>query len=169
MWGTLNTNTSSHIPSDDTYVGPRAFSEPETQAARDLIAQQLFHGVITYHSYSQLILYPWGYTRDPIIIQEDRERMANLATDMQELIQSVHGKLYTPQRSSQLYPTAGDTTDWTYGIYGIPSFTIELRPRTWLEGGFILPPDQIQSTWEENKPAALEFIRRQIEASDEHG
>ena len=166
MWGTLNTNTSSHIPSDDTYVGPRAFSEPETQAARDLIAQELFHGVITYHSYSQLILYPWGYTSDPIIIQEDREGMVDLATRMQELIQSVHGELYTPQMSSELYPTAGDTTDWTYGIYGTPSFTIELRPRTWQEGGFILPPDQIQSTWEENKPAALEFIRRVMEASE---
>lgn len=167
MWGTLNINTSSHTPSDDTYVGPRAFSEPETQAVRDLIAQMLFRGVITYHSYSQLILYPWGYTRDPIIIQENRERMANLATDMQRLIQSIHGKLYTPQQSSELYPTAGDTTDWTYGIYGIPSFTIELRPRTWLGGGFVLPPDQIQPTWEENKPAALEFIRRLIEASGE--
>jgi hypothetical protein len=32
MWGILNVPTSSHVPSDETYVGPRAFSEPETQA-----------------------------------------------------------------------------------------------------------------------------------------
>jgi len=62
MWGTLNINTSSHVPSDPTYVGPRAFSEPETQAVRNLVARELFRGVITYHSFSQLILYPWGYT-----------------------------------------------------------------------------------------------------------
>jgi carboxypeptidase T len=73
---------------------------------------------------------------------------------------AVHDELYTPQQSSQLYPTAGDTTDWTYGVYGVPSLTIELRPRTQAEGGFILPPDQIQPTWEENQPAALEFIQR---------
>jgi carboxypeptidase T len=158
MWGVLNVNTSSHTPSDDTYVGPRAFSEPETRAVRDLIARELFRGVITYHSYSQLILYPYGFTNEPIPDVADRERMAGLAERMQGLIGGVHGKVYTPMQSSGLYPTAGDTTDWTYGVYGIPSFTIELRPHTFAEGGFILPSDQIQPTWEENRPAALEFI-----------
>jgi len=159
MWGTLNVNTSSHVPSDDTYVGPHAFSEPETCAIRDLIGRELFRGVITYHSFSQLILYPWGYTDRPITDPDDHDRMVRLAQRMQELIRAVHDTPYTPQQSSQLYPTAGDTTDWTYGIYQIPSFTIELRPRTHLEGGFILPPEQIQPTWEENQPAALEFIQ----------
>lgn len=160
MWGTLNINTSSHVPRDETYVGPRAFSEPETRAMRDLIARELFRGVITYHSYSQLILYPWGYTRGSITNPTDHDQLAQLAQRFQELISAVHDELYIPQQSSQLYPTAGDTTDWTYGIYGVPSFTIELRPRTQAEGGFILPPDQIQPTWEENQPAALEFIQR---------
>ena len=45
MWGTLNINTSSHVPSDPTYVGPRAFSEPETQTVRNLVARELFVGV----------------------------------------------------------------------------------------------------------------------------
>lgn len=162
MWGTLNVGTSSHVPSDPTYVGPRAFSEPETRAVRDLIARELFRGVITYHSFTQLILYPWGYTASPIADPNDRNRMTALATRMRDLIQGVHGTAYTPQQSSQLYLTAGDTTDWTYGVYGIPSFTIELRPRTVEEGGFILPPDQILPTWEENRPAALEFIAQTL-------
>jgi carboxypeptidase T len=162
MWGTLNINTSSHVPSDPTYVGPRAFSEPETQAVRNLVARELFRGVITYHSYSQLILYPWGYTSQPIPDTSDLATMTKLAERMQELILGVHGTTYTPQQSSQLYLTAGDTTDWTYGEYGIPSFTIELRPDTPENGGFILPPDQIQPTFEENLPAALEFIERTL-------
>ena len=164
MWGTLNVPTSSHVPSDETYVGPRAFSEPETQAVRDLVACEHFAGVITYHSYSQLILYPWGYTERPVPDERDLELMVDLATEMQALIRGVHGVVYTPQQSSELYPTAGDTTDWTYGIYGIPSFTIELRPRTFEEGGFILPASQIQPTWEENRPAAFRFIEQLIEA-----
>jgi carboxypeptidase T len=81
---------------------------------------------------------------------------------MRDLIAGVHGTVYTAQQSSRLYLTAGDTTDWTYGVYGIPSFTIELRPLTVAEGGFILPPDQILPTWEENKPAALEFIAQAL-------
>jgi carboxypeptidase T len=162
MWGTLNINTSSHVPSDETYVGPRAFSEPETRAVRNLIATELFRGVITYHSYSQLILYPWGYTSEPIPDASDLSTMTKLAERMQQLIGEVHGRTYTPQQSSQLYPTAGDTTDWTYGEYGIPSFTIELRPDSPQAGGFILPPDQIQPTFEENLPAAMEFIERTV-------
>jgi carboxypeptidase T len=86
--------------------------------------------------------------------------MTKLAERMQELIRGVHGVTYTPQQSSRLYLTAGDTTDWTYGEYAIPSFTIELRPDSIENGGFILPPEQIQPTFEENLPAALEFIER---------
>lgn len=162
MWGTLNINTSSHVPSDQTYVGPRAFSEPETQAVRNLVARELFRGIITYHSFSQLILYPWGYTLEPIPDSSDASTMTKLAKRMQQLIRGVHGTTYTPQQSSQLYLTAGDTTDWTYGEYGIPSFTIELRPDSIQNGGFILPPDQIQPTFEENLPAAMEFIKRTL-------
>jgi carboxypeptidase T len=160
MWGTLNINTSSHVPSDPTYVGPRAFSEPETRAVRNLVARELFRGVITYHSYSQLILYPWGYTMRPIPDASDLATMTKLAERMAQLIKGVHGSTYTPQQSSRLYRTAGDTTDWTYGEYAIPSFTIELRPDSPEKGGFILPPDQIQPTFEENLPPALEFIQR---------
>ena len=158
MWGTLNVSTSSHVPSDETYVGPRAFSEPETRAVRDLIAMELFSGIITYHSYSQLILYPWGYTADPVADTNDRAKMKTLAQRMSTKIAAAHGATYEPKQSSQLYPTAGDTTDWTYGVYGIPSVTIELRPRSHTEGGFVVPASQIQPTFEENKAAAVEFI-----------
>jgi carboxypeptidase T len=162
MWGTRNDDISSQVPSDDTYVGPRAFSEPETRAVRNLVARELFRGVITYHSYSQLILYPWGYTEQPIPDAIDRATMIELAERMQQLIRNVHGSTYRPLQSSQLYgiPVVGDTTDWTYGEYAIPSFTIELRPDSPQAGGFILPPEQIQPTFEENLPAALEFIDR---------
>ncbi|HWK64213.1 MAG TPA: M14 family metallopeptidase [Rhizobiaceae bacterium] len=164
MWGILDVPTSSHVPSDETYVGPRAFSEPETQAVRDLVGRELFAGLITYHSYSQLLLYPWGYTDKPVPDVQHREQMVGMAEEMHTLIQGVHGKIYVPQQSSELYPTAGDTTDWTYGTYGIPSLTIELRPRTFEEGGFILPPDQILPTWEENRPAAFRFIEQLLAA-----
>src|SRR5215203_4670101 len=135
MWGTLDVNTSSHVPRDETYVGPRAFSEPETRAVRNLVARELFGGVLTYHSYSQLILYPWGHTKKEITDVADLREMRDLADDMQRLIGGVHGKTYVAKQSSGLYLTAGDTTDWTYGEYDIPSFTVELRPATVMEGG----------------------------------
>jgi carboxypeptidase T len=163
MWGTLDISTSSRVPSDETYIGPRAFSEPEVRAVRDLVAREAFDGVLSYHSYSQLILFPWGYTFEPVEDDDDRLEMRGLAEDMERLIREVHGETYTAQQASQLYLTAGDTTDWTYGVHDVPSFTIELRPASALEGGFILPANQIEPTWEENRPAALEFIRHVLE------
>ncbi len=93
--------------------------------------------------------------------------MRDLAEEMERLIRKVHGKTYTAQQSSQLYRTAGDTTDWTHGEYAAASLTVELRPATWEEGGFILPADQIQPCWEENRPAALEFIRHVLEKPED--
>jgi carboxypeptidase T len=127
------------------------------------VGSQLFSGVLTYHSYSQLILYPWGYRAGPIVDPAYRRDLRQLASDMQRLIRGVHGVTYTPEQSSSLYPTAGDTTDWTFGEYAILSLTIELRPSSQSEGGFILPPSQIQPTFEENLPAALEFISRSLD------
>jgi carboxypeptidase T len=167
MWGTLNINTSSHVPTDETYVGPRAFSEPEVRAVRDLVARELFGGVLSYHSYSQLLLYPWGYTTKRLRDEVDFRDVRDLAEEMERLIRKVHGKTYTAQQSSQLYRTAGDTTDWTHGEYAAASLTVELRPATWEEGGFILPADQIQPCWEENRPAALEFIRHVLEKPED--
>ncbi|PVZ08150.1 M14 family metallopeptidase [Actinomycetospora cinnamomea] len=158
MWGTLDVATSSHVPADATYVGPRAFSEPEVRAVRDLVAREQVAGVLTYHSYSQLILYPWGYTPDPVPDGTDRQQMTAIGQEMQRLIHDVHGRTYTAKQSSDLYPTAGDTADWTYGENDAPSLTIELRPAGQADGGFVLPPSQIQPAWEENREAALHFI-----------
>jgi carboxypeptidase T len=159
MWGSLDVNTSSRNPADETYIGAHPFSEPESKAVADLVDAQRFRGLITYHSYSQLILYPWGYTRSPIANPEDRERTVEIGRRMAKVIWDVHGSIYVPQQASQLYPAAGDTTDWAYGKHAIPAITIELRPDSHEVGGFILPPNQIMPTFEEILPATLEFIR----------
>ncbi|RLI43002.1 hypothetical protein DRO69_09755 [Candidatus Bathyarchaeota archaeon] len=56
------------------------------------------------------------------------------------------------------YKYSGDSDDWLYGVHNIAAFTIDLRPKTLAEGGFVLPSNQIIPTWEENKPAALYLI-----------
>src|SRR5712691_6134151 len=90
---------------------------------------------------------------------EDREKLAAIGLRMATLMRNVHQKIYVPQQASQLYPAAGDTTDWAYGKHSIPAITIELRPDSHALGGFILPPDQIKPTFDEMLPATMEFIR----------
>jgi len=159
---------SSGETKSDIYRGPEPFSEPETQAIRDLILNNEFKIVISYHSYSQKILYPWGYTNDP---PPDEALLKNIAQEMSDIIKSVNGEYYEPLQSSDLYPwpndlVTGDLTDWVYGTLGIPAFTIELRPKPCSPldifcnplSLFDLPEDQIKPTFEENLPAALYVI-----------
>lgn len=147
---------SSGWSSSETYHGTAPFSEPETQVLRDFFLDPTydFMAMISFHSYSQLIMYPWGheYTKAP-----DHYKMDLIAKDMQDLVAAVHGANYTAQKGSALYLASGTTDDWTYDVSGIPSYTIELRPISVIPG-FQLPPTQIQPTAEENIPAALYLI-----------
>jgi hypothetical protein len=59
-WGYDN-DGSSPAPSNDLYRGPSAFSEPETQALRDFCNAREFTIWLSYHTYGELLLFPWGY------------------------------------------------------------------------------------------------------------
>ncbi|MFH1619334.1 MAG: M14 family metallopeptidase, partial [bacterium] len=144
---------ASSYPGDDTYRGPNAFSEPETQAVREFVeARDNIKTLITYHSYSELILYPWGRTYDPVSDKKDLETYKILAGEMAKLTG------YTPKQSSGLYITSGDTTDWTYGTKGIFSFTIELTPTRWGGGGFYPGVSVIGKTVADNIKAAMYLL-----------
>ena len=60
QWG-RNNSGSSPSPFSDTYRGPFAFSEPETQIVRDFCIKYNFKIAINNHSYSNVLVYPWGY------------------------------------------------------------------------------------------------------------
>ncbi|MCK4495810.1 MAG: zinc carboxypeptidase, partial [Candidatus Aminicenantes bacterium] len=154
-WGYDNAG-SSPIPFSGTYRGKSPFSEPETQAIRDLFTQKNFQALITYHSYSQVILYSWGYTKEP---SYNNGLLANLAKEMSALMEPVNGRLYEyGQAGDFFYLTNGDTTDWSFGVYGIPSYTIELPPVDQIHGGFFNAEEDINSIFNENLPSALYLI-----------
>jgi carboxypeptidase T len=114
---------SSRDTSDDTYMGPAPFSEPETQAMRDFVEAHLNAKILlSFHTYSELILYPWGHKYGDV---ED-SRDAQVFTTMAKTMARWNG--YTPENSSALYIASGDTTDWAYGEHRIFAFTFELTP-----------------------------------------
>lgn len=125
MWGSAG---ARDIPSSETYRGTGPFSEPETQVIRDFVTQHDFVFAISYHSYGQLLLYPWGYTyNDPA----DEDLFLAVGNNMAALITNKAGSSYpgyTPQQGSDLYLTSGTDDDWLYGQMGIYSYTIELYP-----------------------------------------
>lgn len=142
---------SSGDTGDETYRGTSAFSEPETQAIRDFILAHDFVASIAYHSYSNLILYPWGYTSSACPEKELFKSIGNQMAGRQPY------ESYTVVQGSGLYPTSGDSDDWLYGELGVYAFTIEIY-----EGGtgstfnqFNPPENQISYHVNNNIPPAL--------------
>ena len=63
QWATVG---SSDQPCSDTFHGSGPFSEAETRNVRDFVMprrDQLKH-FIDVHSYSQIVITPWGYTSE---------------------------------------------------------------------------------------------------------
>ncbi|MCX6565862.1 MAG: M14 family metallopeptidase [Candidatus Aminicenantes bacterium] len=147
---------SSPDPAADVYRGTTAFSEPETQAVRNLILGRNFGSMISYHSYSQLLTYPWGYTTLPT---RQSALLHDLGLQLAGLMTAVNGREYfCGQSGTALYLTNGDTTDWAYAVTGMPAYTIELPPVDYLGGGFFNREEDIAPIFQENLPAMLALV-----------
>ncbi|XP_006265193.1 carboxypeptidase A1 [Alligator mississippiensis] len=139
---------SSRNPCSETYHGPHANSEPEVKAIVDFVKQ---HGnikaFISIHSYSQLLLYPYGYTKTPVPNQKELDSIATAAVTA---LSSLYGTSYRyGSIITTIYQASGGTIDWTYNQGIKYSFTFELRDAG--RYGFMLPANQIiptaQETW----------------------
>ena len=156
---------SSTDPASATYRGPSAFSEPETQAMRNLLDgttfSRTFRGGLSYHNYSQVIIFPWGYTYDQV---ENVQEYEWVSGNMVNLINADHSNpqhdYVAGQGSHLLYNTNGDLGDWVHGTLGIMALTVELRPNG--PPYFELPADEIIPTCVENLPAFLFFAEKRM-------
>ncbi len=106
QWG-YNNSGSSNIPSDETYRGTAAFSEPETQVMRDFVNTKSFKTALNYHTYSNLLLYPWGYISTPTA---DNAIFVEYSNDM-----VAYNGYENGQPPVILYDVNGATDDWMYG------------------------------------------------------
>jgi hypothetical protein len=153
-WGWGGPGASGY-PSDETYYGTGPFSEPETAAISDfLIAHPNIVAHMDYHSFSQLLMWPFGNECVGGPPEPDGSEFETLGNQMSSQIQFVHGKYYQAGPICEtIYQASGGSTDWVYADQGIFGFTIELRDTG--EYGFVLPPEQILPTCQENLPAIM--------------
>ncbi|KAF4094253.1 hypothetical protein AMELA_G00011190 [Ameiurus melas] len=139
---------ASSTPCSETYRGPSANSEPEVKAIVDFVKS---HGKIkafvSIHSYSQMLLYPYGYTQTPC---KDQAELHELARKAVTALSSLYNTQYRfGSIINTIYQASGGTIDWTYNQGIKYSYTFELRDTG--RYGFILPANQIiptaQETW----------------------
>ena len=150
-WGT---GGSSKSPHSDTYMGPTPFSEPETLAIKNFIeTAPNVRIMLSYHTYSELILYPWGHTYNSVG-GTDQQIFEKMAQEMSEWND------YAPQQASDLYIASGDACDWAYGEHSIYCFTFELTPNRfkWGYAGFYPGAKVIEPTFNVNIAPALYLI-----------
>jgi hypothetical protein len=124
---------SSSNECDLTYRGASAASEPETQAIESYVrslwpdqrglnqsdaAPRTTSGIhLDLHSYSQLVLWPWGTTAN----------LSGNATDLQTLGRKLaYFNSYTPKQAIGLYPTDGTSDSVSYAELGVAAYIIEM-------------------------------------------
>ncbi len=140
VWGVAQGQTSCS-PCSEVYCGAGAFSEPETRNVKYLLDTLRVVSFVDVHSFSELVLYPWGHARaqttDPskrftglpthtctasipasyaeYMTPVDLRRFQTVAGRIVDDIAAVRSRRYTPEPSVTLYPTTGSQSDYAYG------------------------------------------------------
>jgi len=101
-------------------------TEPETKFIQDMTEMNddngdgasEFKATLTFHSYSELVLYPWGHCTN--CQSPDHDQLVFHGNEMAIMTD------YENMQSSDLYPTSGDFCDWHYGVHGSYCYTMEI-------------------------------------------
>ncbi|EFL17270.1 M14 family metallopeptidase [Streptomyces sp. C] len=157
-WGCCGGSSTSK--SSETYRGPAAESAPEVKAVSDFVRSRVVGGkqqitaAIDFHTYSELVLWPFGYTYNdtaPGLTADDLAAYKKIGTSM------AASNGYTPEQSSDLYITDGTIDDWLWGNQKIFAYTFEMYPAS--GGGGFYPPDEvIDRETARNKDAVLQLL-----------
>ena len=149
QWGTNPLNAS---PDANTYRGPSAWSTPEATAFRDYVDGRVVGGSqqirvhVTFHQYGRIVLYPFGWTTDPVPAEmhpADHETLVAMASEMARL------SGYDLGQASSGEVHVGNMPDWMYATHRILSFTVEMGD------SFTMPDEAIAAETERNLETAL--------------
>ncbi|XP_005813105.1 carboxypeptidase A1-like [Xiphophorus maculatus] len=134
---------ASTNPCSETYQGSSAHSEIEVKNIVNLIQSHgNFKSFISVHAYSQLLMYPYGYTCRSAADQAELDSVGRAAV---QKLTSLYGTTYKVGNiCTIIYQASGGSIDWSYDVGIKYSFAFELRDTG--RYGFILPADQIIPT-----------------------
>ncbi|MBL1099090.1 M14 family metallopeptidase [Streptomyces coffeae] len=158
-WGCCGGSSGS--PGSETYRGARAESAPEVKVVADFARSRVVGGkqqlkaAIDFHTYSELVLWPFGWTNSDTttgMTQDDHDAFAAVGKKM------AASNGYTPEQSSDLYITDGSIDDWLWGAQKVFAYTFEMYPSSFGGGGFYPPDEVIQRETERNKDAVLQLL-----------
>lgn len=150
---------ASTNPATDIYAGPGPFSEPETRSLSNYIRSigDQIDLYLSFHSFSQMLLVPYGNTTDHIDNYYDAVNIGRRA--MGALSVRYQTQYVTGNIAETIYQATGGSVDWVKGHLRVPLvYCYELRDRGAF--GFLLPTDQILPNNEETMDSVLEIIHQ---------
>lgn len=161
-WGYDDGGSSGDLCSE-TYRGAHAASATEVAALEQFVASRVVGGTqqitaaISFHTYGELVLWPYGYTASATpedMPAADAQALAALGQAMA----AANG--YTAEQASVLYPTNGDFSDWAYGSQHIFGYTFEMSGyHNGTFYGFYPPSAAIETETARNREAVLLLIQ----------
>jgi hypothetical protein len=119
-------NGASNSKFNDAYRGTAGASEPETQALMKLAQEVQPTASLSYHSYSELVLYPYGCNG---VLTGDNALVSSVANELAAILPSDtgHGN-YDPGTPWQLlYDVDGDSMSYLHGEFGALAITFEIN------------------------------------------
>lgn len=146
LWGTCN--GSSRWTWSSTYRGPSAGSEPETKALMNLVKNIRPVFDISYHAYSEIVIYPMGCKGQRT---HTKEVVENIGRELGALVDYGPGTAW-----ELLYSVDGSDIDWMYNAYQVIPYVLEVNSRS--EG---FQPNYSQwrdKTVKRNRPAWMHLL-----------
>jgi carboxypeptidase T len=158
-WGCCGGSSGS--TSSETYRGASAESAPEVKVVADFVRSRVVGGKqqitagIDFHTYSELVLWPFGYTYS--------DTATGMTADDAAAFKAVGQKMaasngYTAEQSSDLYITDGSIDDYLWGSQKIFDYTFEMYPTSSSGGGFYPPDEVIERETSRNRDAVFQLL-----------
>lgn len=149
QWGDLEeVNGSSSDPRSGTYRGETPFSEPETRALRDFVLGHEFISSLSFHSYGEYVIMPFGFTSDAVPHQRAYHELAG---EVARALRYPFGNV----ASMVGYYSNGRHDDWLYCPEGGKKRTLALEVE--LGRTFFPAEDELPALYDLTLPACVEL------------
>ena len=140
----------SSDPHRYNYRGAAPFSEDELNGILNLAIEQRFVCGITFHSYGEIIYYPWSFSGQPA---PDQDVLDSIAQALASRFIKDSGEPYDYDIVSG---QSGHCRNWLYGFTGALAYCVELNPSPL----FITPGWQLEERTERYMRGAIYLLER---------